>query len=35
MPSLDWIGKASVVNHHLQAPYRLVNYGGKRNIVHK
>lgn len=24
MPSLDWIGKASVLNHHNEIPYRLV-----------
>lgn len=24
MPTLDWIGKAAVVNHHRQVPYRLL-----------
>ena len=24
MPTLDWIGKASVVNHHQEVPYRLL-----------
>lgn len=24
MPSLDWIGKASILNHHNEIPYRLV-----------
>lgn len=24
MPTLDWIGKKSVVNHHTQIPYRLI-----------
>lgn len=25
MPTLDWIGKKAVVNHHREVPYRLVN----------
>lgn len=25
MPTLDWIGKSAVVNHHLQVPYRLIH----------
>lgn len=25
MPTLDWIGKAAVVNHHRQVPYRLIH----------
>jgi len=25
MPSLDWIGKKAVVNHHRQVPYRLIH----------
>lgn len=24
MPTLDWIGKAAVINHHRQVPYRLL-----------
>ncbi len=24
MPTLDWIGKSAVVNHHKAVPYRLV-----------
>ncbi len=24
MPTLDWIGKKAVVNHHLEVPYRLL-----------
>jgi hypothetical protein len=24
MPTLDWIGKSAVVNHHRQVPYRLL-----------
>ena len=24
MPTLDWIGKRAVVNHHTQVPYRLI-----------
>ncbi len=25
MPTLDWIGKKSVVNHHREVPYRLLH----------
>ncbi len=25
MPTLDWIGKKAVVNHHRQVPYRLIH----------
>ena len=25
MPTLDWIGKMSVVNHHREVPYRLIH----------
>ena len=25
MPTLDWIGKKSVVNHHREVPYRLIH----------
>ena len=25
MPTLDWIGKQAVVNHHRDVPYRLVH----------
>ena len=24
MPTLEWIGKAKVVNHHLEVPYRVL-----------
>ncbi|NLX23085.1 MAG: hypothetical protein GXY55_15650 [Phycisphaerae bacterium] len=24
MPTLDWIGKKAVLNHHRQVPYRLL-----------
>ena len=24
MPTLNWIGKEAVINHHLQVPYRLI-----------
>ena len=24
MPTLDWIGKDKVVNHHLDVPYRVL-----------
>ena len=34
MPSLSWIGKEEVVNHHLQVPFRLLRdvreLGGRR-----
>jgi hypothetical protein len=25
MPTLDWIGKQAVVNHHREVPYRLIH----------
>jgi hypothetical protein len=25
MPTLDWIGKKAVVNHHREVPYRLIH----------
>jgi hypothetical protein len=25
MPTLDWIGKQAVVNHHNEVPFRLLN----------
>lgn len=25
MPTLDWIGKKAVLNHHKQVPYRLLH----------
>ena len=28
MPTLDWIGKAAVVNHHNEVPYRLIRCDG-------
>ncbi len=28
MPTLDWIGKKAVVNHHREVPYRLVHCDG-------
>ena len=24
MPTLDWIGKAKVINHHQEVPFRLL-----------
>ena len=24
MPTLDWIGKDKVINHHLEVPYRVL-----------
>lgn len=29
MPTLDWIGKQAVVNHHREVPYRLVHCDGE------
>lgn len=29
MPTLDWIGKKAVVNHHREVPYRLIHCDGK------
>ncbi len=29
MPTLDWIGKKAVVNHHREVPYRLVHCDGE------
>jgi site-specific DNA-methyltransferase (adenine-specific)/adenine-specific DNA-methyltransferase len=26
MPTLDWIGKKSVVNHHREVPFHLLKY---------
>jgi adenine-specific DNA-methyltransferase len=26
MPSLHWIGKEKVINHHLEVPYRVLNH---------
>jgi len=31
MPTLDWIGKKAVVNHHREVPYRLVHCDGERS----
>jgi adenine-specific DNA-methyltransferase len=31
MPTLDWIGKQAVVNHHQQVPYRLLKCDPKRS----
>ena len=31
MPTLDWIGKQAVVNHHREVPYRLVHCDGDRS----
>ena len=25
MPTLDWIGKDKVINHHMDVPYRVLN----------
>jgi len=31
MPTLDWIGKKAVVNHHREVPYRLVHCDGEKS----
>ena len=31
MPTLDWIGKKAVVNHHREVPYRLVHCDGDKS----
>ncbi len=31
MPTLDWIGKKAVVNHHREVPYRLVHCNGEKS----
>jgi adenine-specific DNA-methyltransferase len=30
-PTLDWIGKKAVVNHHQDEPYRLLHCDGERS----
>ena len=32
MPTLNWIGKDAVINHHLEVPFRLL--GQKPKICH-
>jgi adenine-specific DNA-methyltransferase len=34
MPTLDWIGKKAVLNHHKQVPYRLLQCYGKLSADH-
>jgi DNA modification methylase len=31
MPTLDWIGKEAVVNHHREVPYRLIHCDGSQS----
>ena len=31
MPTLNWIGKDAVVNHHKEVPFRLLRYDPKRS----
>ena len=31
MPTLDWIGKKAVVNHHREVPYRLIHCDGEKS----
>lgn len=32
MPTLDWIGKKAVVNHHRDVPYRLLNCDKSKSV---
>jgi hypothetical protein len=32
MPTLDWIGKKAVVNHHREVPYRLLRCDEKLSV---
>ncbi len=32
MPTLEWIGKRAVVNHHQEIPYHLLRCDGKRSV---
>lgn len=31
MPTLDWIGKKAVINHHREVPYRLIHCDGEQS----
>lgn len=35
MPTLDWIGKQAVVNHHREVPYRLIHCDGALSVGDK
>ena len=41
MPTLDWIGKSKVVNHHLDVPYKVLerqysfDKDGKHAVQHR
>ena len=36
MPTLEWIGKGKVVNHHLEVPYRVLEeHCGNRSNLEK
>ena len=32
MPTLDWIGKKAVVNHHREVPYRLIHCDNELSV---
>lgn len=32
MPTLDWIGKKGVLNHHREVPYRLLKCDSKLSV---
>lgn len=33
MPTLDWIGKKAVVNHHRDVPYRLIHCDKDKSVA--
>ena len=35
MPTLNWIGKDAVVNHHKEVPFHLLRCDPKRSVVHQ
>lgn len=41
MPTLEWIGKDKVINHHQEVPYRILdkkytyNIDSSKNIFHR
>ena len=35
LPTLDWIGKQAVANHHKDVPYRLIHCDGDRSADYR
>ncbi len=35
MPSLNWIGREAVLNHHNEIPYRLLRFDDQRSVGDK